>query len=83
MWTLPVSHTAGKECYSQHKHNVTGFAREHRRLAEWSNMEKQTEVLAGCRDAWLAQFVEYASLDLRVLSLSPMLGVEKKKKKEA
>ena len=28
------------------------------------------------RGAWLAQLVEYATLDLGVMSLSPMLGVE-------
>ena len=31
--------------------------------------------------AWLAQPVEHATLDLRVVSLSPMLGIEFKKKK--
>lgn len=40
--------------------------------------------LQNLRDAWLVQLVEPVSLDLEVVSLSPMLGVEttlKKKKK--
>ena len=29
-----------------------------------------------CRGAWLAQLVERATLDLRVVNLNPMLGIE-------
>ena len=31
-------------------------------------------------DTWLAQLVEHATLDLRVVSLSPVLGIELTKK---
>lgn len=32
--------------------------------------------------AWLAQSVEYATVDLRIMSPSPTLGVDLKKKKQ-
>ena len=28
-----------------------------------------------CRNVWLAQLVEHMTLDLRVMNLSPMLGI--------
>lgn len=39
--------------------------------------QKQCCKKTGCRrGAWLARSVEYANLDLRVVSSSPTLGVE-------
>ena len=45
----------------------------------WPLLLSRGEVLRG---AWLAESVQPETLDLRVMSLSPSVGLPKKKKKE-
>ena len=50
-------------------------------MRDWDHLAKAEDMIIRIRKftywgTWLAQLVEYAILDLKVVSLSPTLGVE-------
>ena len=54
------------------------FTESQKHYAKWKKSDSKGYISWG---AWLAQLEEYTTLDLVVMSLSPMLGIEITKKK--